>query len=162
MDITGKADRIRELLGSARTIAVVGASPNPERPSNEIARYLVETGYEMIPVNPGQVGDAVVAQDDLAAQRRVDDVTCCAPHDHVSAAAAVDGVDTADFRCNGVHSGNHVGGIAMHIAIVAEDHVVSAEAEDAVISGGAAQRVVAGVADDRVEAGRAGLDRQGA
>lgn len=44
---------IRSALESARTIAVVGCSPNPERPSNAIARYLLEQGYRVIPVNPG-------------------------------------------------------------------------------------------------------------
>ena len=45
--------QIRSALASARTIAVVGCSPNPERPSNAIARYLLEQGYRVIPVNPG-------------------------------------------------------------------------------------------------------------
>ncbi len=45
--------RIRSALESARTIAVVGCSPKPERPSNAIARYLVEQGYRVIPINPG-------------------------------------------------------------------------------------------------------------
>ena len=45
--------KIRSALESARTIAVVGCSPNPERPSNAIARYLMEQGYRVIPVNPG-------------------------------------------------------------------------------------------------------------
>lgn len=44
---------IRAALESARTIAVVGCSPKPERPSHAIARYLMEQGYRMIPVNPG-------------------------------------------------------------------------------------------------------------
>ena len=46
-------DRIREALEAARTIAVVGCSPNPLRPSNEIARYLQRQGYRVVPVNPG-------------------------------------------------------------------------------------------------------------
>ena len=44
---------IRGALQSARTIAVVGCSPNPARPSNTIARYLIGSGYRVIPVNPG-------------------------------------------------------------------------------------------------------------
>lgn len=47
------AEEIRTALENARTIAVVGCSPNPGRPSNAIARYLMEQGYRMIPVNPG-------------------------------------------------------------------------------------------------------------
>jgi uncharacterized protein len=44
---------IQEALLAAKTIVVVGCSPNPARPSNSIARYLMKTGYEVIPVNPG-------------------------------------------------------------------------------------------------------------
>ena len=42
------------LLRSARRIAVVGLSSNPERPSYNVARYLHEHGYEVIPVNPNE------------------------------------------------------------------------------------------------------------
>jgi hypothetical protein len=54
MDITGDRARLKELLASTRTIAVVGASPKPERDSHKIAKYLLDAGYRMIPVNPGQ------------------------------------------------------------------------------------------------------------
>ena len=47
------ATEIQAALASARTIAVVGCSPNPDRPSNAIARYLRAHGYQVIPVNPG-------------------------------------------------------------------------------------------------------------
>ena len=43
---------LRVLLGNARTIAVVGLSPNPDRHSNEVASYLQEHGYRIVPVNP--------------------------------------------------------------------------------------------------------------
>ena len=39
-------------LANASTIAVVGISPRPERPSHYVARYLQEQGYRIIPVNP--------------------------------------------------------------------------------------------------------------
>jgi predicted CoA-binding protein len=45
--------KIREAIESAKTIAVVGCSPNPARPSHSIARYLIHSGYRVIPVNPG-------------------------------------------------------------------------------------------------------------
>ena len=44
--------RLRELLSQARTIAVVGLSPKPERDSNRVAAYLQKAGYRIIPVNP--------------------------------------------------------------------------------------------------------------
>ncbi len=46
-------EEIRAALETADTIAVVGCSPKPDRPSHSIARYLMESGYRVIPVNPG-------------------------------------------------------------------------------------------------------------
>jgi predicted CoA-binding protein len=45
--------QIRTALERALSIAVVGCSPNPARPSHAIARYLMEQGYRVVPVNPG-------------------------------------------------------------------------------------------------------------
>jgi hypothetical protein len=42
----------RDILTRYKTIAVVGLSANPERPSYRVARYLKEQGYRIIPVNP--------------------------------------------------------------------------------------------------------------
>jgi predicted CoA-binding protein len=41
-----------DILRNYRTVAVVGLSSNPERPSHRVARYLIEQGYRIIPVNP--------------------------------------------------------------------------------------------------------------
>jgi predicted CoA-binding protein len=45
---------LRALLGDARTIAVVGLSSKPDRPSNSVAAYLQGHGYRIVPVNPNE------------------------------------------------------------------------------------------------------------
>ncbi len=42
------------LLRQARTIAIVGLSPKADRPSHMVGRYLLDAGYSLFPVNPGQ------------------------------------------------------------------------------------------------------------
>ncbi|MEW6256861.1 MAG: CoA-binding protein [Pseudomonadota bacterium] len=53
---------IRDILTSVRTIAVVGASPNPARPSFFVTKYLAERGFEVFPVNPGQAGKEIAGR----------------------------------------------------------------------------------------------------
>ena len=50
-----ESDPIDRIFERARTIAVVGLSPNPHRPSHGVARYLQRAGYRIIPVNPNVV-----------------------------------------------------------------------------------------------------------
>lgn len=49
-------EEIRAALLTAKTIALVGASMKPERPSNYVGEFLREKGHRVIPVNPGQAG----------------------------------------------------------------------------------------------------------
>jgi len=49
-------EAIRDILTTVRKIAVVGASPNPLRPSNEVLGVLIDRGFETFPVNPGHAG----------------------------------------------------------------------------------------------------------
>ena len=51
---------IRKVLRESKTIAVVGLSPKPNRPSHQVASYLMKVGYTIIPVNPGQ--DTILGQ----------------------------------------------------------------------------------------------------
>jgi predicted CoA-binding protein len=45
-------ERVREILTSARTIAVLGASTKTERPAHYVPEYLYQQGYRVLPVNP--------------------------------------------------------------------------------------------------------------
>jgi hypothetical protein len=47
-------DEIRQLLASAKTIAVVGLSSDPMRPSFGVSQYIQRKGYRIIPVNPNE------------------------------------------------------------------------------------------------------------
>ncbi len=53
---------LRDLLTAAKTIALVGASPKPERASNGVMAFLLRKGYRVIPVNPGLVGQQIHGQ----------------------------------------------------------------------------------------------------
>ena len=50
---SSRHQEIEKLLRSVQTIAVVGLSPKENRPSNMVARYLLDAGYTIYPVNPG-------------------------------------------------------------------------------------------------------------
>ena len=53
-------DELAELLRTARRIAVVGLSPDPDRPSNSVTRYLQAAGFEIIPVNGKHAGEEIL------------------------------------------------------------------------------------------------------
>jgi predicted CoA-binding protein len=59
--VSGESQQINQLLKSARTIAVVGLSNNPMRPSHGVAAYMQSHGYRIIPVNP-QISEALGEQ----------------------------------------------------------------------------------------------------
>ena len=56
------ADYLATILKEVKTIAMVGASPDPTKFSYGVLRVLHETGYDMIPVNPGQAGGELLGQ----------------------------------------------------------------------------------------------------
>lgn len=63
-------DRAREIVRTARRIAILGLSPNPSRPSYGVAAYLQSAGYQIIPIRPdgGSIlGEPVAASVSAAA-----------------------------------------------------------------------------------------------
>jgi hypothetical protein len=75
--VTGDED-IKLLLAAAKTIAVVGLSPKPDRDSYQVAAYLQQHGYRVIPVRPAQteiLGEKAYASlDDIAGPVDIIDV----------------------------------------------------------------------------------------
>jgi predicted CoA-binding protein len=53
---------IREILKSTKRIALVGASANEARPSFIVTKYLIERGYDVVPVNPGLAGQTLLGR----------------------------------------------------------------------------------------------------
>ncbi len=55
-------DLIRSILKSVKTIALVGASANTDRPSWEVMNFLLNRGYDIVPINPGLAGNEILGQ----------------------------------------------------------------------------------------------------
>lgn len=55
-------DEILNILAQVRTIALVGASENPERPSYQVMKFLQSKGYRVLPVNPGLAGQSLLGE----------------------------------------------------------------------------------------------------
>jgi predicted CoA-binding protein len=66
-------DYLRGILTSVRTIAVVGASPRPQRPSHGVMRYLQRRGYRAIPVNPFAAGQEILGERVHASLAEIDE-----------------------------------------------------------------------------------------
>jgi predicted CoA-binding protein len=55
-------EAIAQLLVQVKRIALVGASAKPERPSHRVMQFLLEEGYEVLPINPGLAGQKLLGQ----------------------------------------------------------------------------------------------------
>lgn len=84
-------DTLRRIFDAAKTWAVVGCSPNPERDSHRIAAYLQSLGYRVIPIRPDC--------DELLGER-------C--HPSLESVPAETPVDVVDVFRRSTHAGGHV------------------------------------------------------
>ena len=66
-------DFIRDILRNTRTIALVGASTNWNRPSYFVMKYLQRKGYRVIPVNPGAVGQEILDEPVVASLKDIEE-----------------------------------------------------------------------------------------
>ncbi len=55
-------EAIAQLLLQVKRIALVGASAKPERPSHRVMQFLLDEGYEVLPINPGLAGHRLLGQ----------------------------------------------------------------------------------------------------
>ena len=63
---------LRDILKRTKTIAMVGVSPNPVRPSHYVGRYLSLKGFTVIPVNPGHAGKVLFGREVMAGLGDID------------------------------------------------------------------------------------------
>ncbi|MCL3882299.1 CoA-binding protein [Marivita sp. GX14005] len=70
--MTNTDDQLRDILARTKTIALVGASMKPDRPSNYVGRYLLDKGYRVIPVNPGHAGEPLFGTEVVATLSEID------------------------------------------------------------------------------------------
>ena len=63
---------IREILDEAKTVAMVGASANWNRPSYFVMKYLQAKGYRVLPVNPGLAGQEILGEPVYASLKEID------------------------------------------------------------------------------------------
>ena len=82
---------IEDILNTVKTIAVIGASPNPDRVSHQIMVMLMEHGYDVIPINPRpgleEIAAVKVFPDLAAVDRPVDMVDVFRKPEHLMAVA---------------------------------------------------------------------------
>lgn len=66
-------DLLRDILATSKTVAVVGASPKPERDSHQITGFLIAAGYTVFPVNPALAGTELLGRPAFATLRDIPD-----------------------------------------------------------------------------------------
>ena len=63
LKVNESKESLKNLLKSIKTIAVIGASSNPERDSYKVMKFLIEKGYEVFPINPNEPNNKILDVD---------------------------------------------------------------------------------------------------
>ena len=63
LKVNESKEYLKNLLKSIKTIAVIGASSNPERDSYKVMKFLIEKGYEVFPINPNEPNNKILDVD---------------------------------------------------------------------------------------------------
>jgi uncharacterized protein len=115
---------LRDILTGARTIAVVGASPRPQRPSHGVMRYLQRQGYRTIPVNPLAAGGTILGERCYAALAEI-------PGDLLGPIDLVDIFRRSEFAGAAVDAAIAVGAKAVWLQLGVVDRAAARRAEAA-------------------------------
>jgi uncharacterized protein len=115
---------LRDILTGARTIAVVGASPRPHRPSHGVMRYLQRQGYRTIPVNPFAAGGTILGERCSAALAEI-------PVDLLGPIDLVDIFRRSEFAGAAVDAAIAVGAKAVWMQLGVSDPAAARRAEAA-------------------------------
>ncbi|MFZ2006963.1 MAG: CoA-binding protein [Stellaceae bacterium] len=113
---------LRDILTSARTIAVVGASPRPNRPSHRVMRFLQRCGYRCLPVNPFAVGSDILGERVYA---RLADI----PRDVVGPVDMIDIFRRSELAGVAVEEAIAIGAQSVWMQLDVRDNAAAARAE---------------------------------
>src|SRR6266446_2738055 len=97
--------QIRAILERVRTIAMVGASSNWNRPSYFVMKYLQGKGYRVIPVNPGLAGQELLGEEAIAIGAPVVWMQLGIRNDKAAAIAETAGIEVIMNRCPKIEFG---------------------------------------------------------
>jgi len=114
---------IRRVLEGARTIAVVGVSQNPDRPSNYVMKFLQDQGYRTIPINPGLAGQTLWGETVYASLAEAP-----GPFEMVDIFRASDAAGAVVDEAIGLKAAKGVGSVWLQIGVIDEAAAARARA----------------------------------
>jgi len=112
---------IRKILTQTQTIALVGASNKPERPSYYVMEYLLSKGYDVIPINPGLEGKEILGQTVMKSLSSIGEDRTIDMVDIFRTSDAVPGIVEEAISLGGVKS------IWMQVGVINEEAAKTAE-----------------------------------